>query len=166
MRRLLSYKEFAEQIGATHGSVKRWVHEGMPVNRDWPSVPRIDPGAAERWLDEHPRRPTTVRRESVVYFAERADGGIKIGFTNDVDRRMRELRKEFRIGAPLRSREFARLVFALSDLSRLFEMAGDHRMELVVAQFSEAADRVLRACQWPGDLHQVSARPSEDSDCS
>ncbi len=89
--RWLSYAEYAKLVGATYGTVKRWATEGMPVNRASSLNPKIDPVAAKAWLAANPKRPTSFHRKSVIYFAQREDGCIKIGFTSDVGRRMREL---------------------------------------------------------------------------
>jgi hypothetical protein len=86
---------FAKHIDAAHGTVKRWLHEGMPARRDGNSV-WIDPAAAAAWLDVKykGRKPLALGRRSYVYVAHRLDdGAIKIGFATDVMRRISELRK-------------------------------------------------------------------------
>lgn len=90
-------RRFAEHIGVAHGTVKRWLHEGLPARRD-PSLPKgvwIDPSAAEEWMRRRFGGRTTIafNRVSQVYIAEREDGAIKIGFSSDIERRLRELRK-------------------------------------------------------------------------
>jgi hypothetical protein len=92
-------KQFSESIGVAYGTVKRWLHDGMPARRTstdqrvW-----VDPDAARRWIDERFRGRKTVafERKSVVYFMQRDDGAIKIGFTSDILRRVGELRKKER----------------------------------------------------------------------
>lgn len=92
-------KRFAERIGVAHGTVKRWLHEGMPARRDdhhhhvW-----IDAEAAQRWIDERFKGRKTIAfdRRSFVYFAQREDGAVKIGWSADVMRRIGELRKKGR----------------------------------------------------------------------
>lgn len=97
MGELMTVRDFAESIGAKNGTVKRWVHEGMPVRRSG-HVVRVDPAEAQAWIAARPRLySVTFNRRSVVYFARRDDGAIKIGFTSDVQRRLREIRKEERL---------------------------------------------------------------------
>jgi hypothetical protein len=94
----LSYVDFAEMMRVPHGTVKRWVHEGMPVDRHatrkrcWVPVQ-----AATKWLES--RQPHTAKyyESSYIYVAQRRpDGAIKIGWTRDIERRLRELRKGIR----------------------------------------------------------------------
>jgi len=92
----LSYAEFAKHIGATYGSVKRWVHEGMPKDRPG----RVEVAVAEAWLAAHPRRDVAFNRVAVVYFATREDGAIKIGFSSDVPRRLYEVATKHHIRTP------------------------------------------------------------------
>lgn len=95
----MNAKRFAERINVAHGTVKRWLHEGMPARRDehhhhvW-----IDSEAAGRWIAERfkGRKTIAFERRSFVYFAEREDGAIKIGWSSDVLRRIAELRKKER----------------------------------------------------------------------
>lgn len=83
-----TYQEFSDEIGAPVGTIKRWVHEGMPVRRLGPRVV-VDTEPAYAWLAA--KRPRLLRRTGVVYFARGADGRIKIGYSSDTRRRMREL---------------------------------------------------------------------------
>jgi excisionase family DNA binding protein len=89
---LLSYADFASRLGAKHGTVKRWVHEGMPVVRMGRWV-QIDVEAATGWLREHPRHGSTIGRDRCVYFAEDTRGRIKIGFSLHPNQRRHELAK-------------------------------------------------------------------------
>lgn len=90
----LSLKTYAARIGVRHGTVKRWAIEGMPVLRAGGSV-RVDPEPADRWVQEHHSASVAFARESRVYLVQRdSDGAIKIGFTSDVMRRVKEVRKE------------------------------------------------------------------------
>jgi hypothetical protein len=90
-------KRFAERINVAHGTVKRWLHEGMPARRDdhhhhvW-----IDPVAADAWIATRfgGRKTVAFDRTSIVYFVQREEGPIKIGFTSDIVRRLAELRKD------------------------------------------------------------------------
>jgi len=86
----MTYAEFAEHVGATRGSVGRWVHEGMPKAR--PGLLVVE--EAKAWLMAHPRRSVAFDRIAVVYFVQRHDGAVKIGFTSDLPRRLREVRNE------------------------------------------------------------------------
>ncbi|MDE2107377.1 MAG: GIY-YIG nuclease family protein [Patescibacteria group bacterium] len=93
-------KEFSEYLHVPHGTVKRWLHEGMPAVRrvggvSKPRQVQIDPVVAEAWVNARYPNSISVNRTSVVYFVRRgSDGAIKIGFTSDIERRLRELRAE------------------------------------------------------------------------
>ncbi len=94
---MCTYKEFAIKHGVPHGTVKRWAHEGMPVLLVSDDRRRrlIDESDAEAWLAA--RRPHSVSfyKSSTVYVVQRlSDGAIKIGYSRDLERRLRELRKE------------------------------------------------------------------------
>ena len=97
-------KQFSESIGVAYGTVKRWLHDGMPARRNgtdqrvW-----VNPEAARRWIDVRfgGRKTVAFERKSVVYFMQRDDGAIKIGFTSDLLRRVSELRKQQRSGIGL-----------------------------------------------------------------
>ncbi len=90
-------KRLSEELGVAHGTIKRWLHDGMPAIRDrgdghvW-----IDPDAARAWLAERfkGRKTIAFNRQSFVYVAEREDGAIKIGWSSDVMRRIQEMRKD------------------------------------------------------------------------
>lgn len=89
-------KRLAEDLGVAHGTVKRWLHEGMPCERISHQT-RINPAAARAWIAE--RYPSSIAfdRRAVVYFVQRdSDGAIKIGWTSDLERRLRELRRDAR----------------------------------------------------------------------
>lgn len=87
-------KRFAEHVKVAHGTIKRWVHEGMPVIRDGCHI-WIRPEEAKAWIAERFRGRKTVAfdRHSFIYFAQAEDGTIKIGWSADVIRRIAELRK-------------------------------------------------------------------------
>jgi hypothetical protein len=91
-------RRFAEHIGVAHGTIKRWLHEGMPARRDkddhgvW-----ITPADAQAWIAQrfNGRRTVAFNRRAIIYVAQREeDGAVKIGWTSDIMRRMRELQKE------------------------------------------------------------------------
>lgn len=84
----LTYRDFAENIGVPVGTIKRWVHEGMPTRRMGPRVV-VNEESARRWIAERGRK--IGQRKGWVYFARADDGLIKIGFTSDLPRRMAEL---------------------------------------------------------------------------
>lgn len=91
-------RRFSEEIGVAHGTVKRWLHEGMPARREGTLV-WIDLAQARDWIAKRFKGRTTVafNRSGSVYAARRlTDGAIKIGWTSDIMRRMFELRKRFR----------------------------------------------------------------------
>lgn len=86
-------KRFAEYIGVAHGTVKRWLHEGLPARRSGRGV-WITPSVAEGWIRERfPRKTIAFERAAFVYLARRQDGLVKIGWSSDVMRRVAELRK-------------------------------------------------------------------------
>lgn len=91
--RLLSVRDFANVIGSTISTVKRWTLSGMPCERTSVGV-RIPLMAASDWTTEHANHKA-LRKRAYVYFATRpVDGAIKIGFTSDVQQRMSELGAE------------------------------------------------------------------------
>jgi len=87
-------KRFAEHIGVAHGTVKRWLHEGMPALRQGHLV-WITPDQAKASIAERFKGRTTIAigRNSYIYLARAEDGLIKIGWSSDVMRRIQELRK-------------------------------------------------------------------------
>lgn len=90
----MNAKQYAERLGIPHGTVKRWRHEGLPGRIKNRRV-EIDIAAADTWVKEHHPRSIAFDRSSVIYVVSRgSDGAVKIGWTSDVERRVRELRKE------------------------------------------------------------------------
>jgi hypothetical protein len=92
---------FAEHIDVAHGTVKRWLTEGLPARRNGNRV-WITPEAGRAWVEG--RYPASIARgrRGLVYIATRAtDGAVKIGWTSDVMRRVAELRKESRSAVEL-----------------------------------------------------------------
>lgn len=87
-------KRFAEFIDVAYGTVKRWLHEGMPATRRCKKV-WIDPTAAKAWIDNRFAGKKTIAfdRTGYVYFAKSESGLIKIGWGSDIMRRVQELRK-------------------------------------------------------------------------
>lgn len=93
-RGTLSLLAYAARIQVRAGTVKRWRHEGMPALMIGEFV-RVRPDEADAWVKEHHAASVAFGRSSVVYVARRdTDSAIKIGWTSDVERRMKELRKE------------------------------------------------------------------------
>ncbi len=90
-------RRLAERLGVPHGTVKRWCTEpGFPVERYSKRI-MIDVEAARAWVAERYPNTIAMHRESFVYFVRRhSDGAIKIGFSSDIERRLRELRKDTR----------------------------------------------------------------------
>ncbi len=91
-------REYAEHLGVPHGTIKRWLSEGLPAVRgfsgDRAHHVTIDPAAADVWVAEHRPNARALREQAFVYVASRSrDGAIKIGWTSDLVRRMRELPK-------------------------------------------------------------------------
>ncbi len=100
---------FADLIDASHGTVKRWLHEGMPARREIRSLLAQKPGStgavwinpekANAWIVKRFRgkTPTAIGRGrgTFIYLAVRLDDDrIKVGWSNDIMRRIAELRKE------------------------------------------------------------------------
>jgi len=86
----------AEFLGVAHGTVKRWLREGLPCRRQNHRV-FIFIDEARAWVAQRYPNTIAVNRRSYIYFAARAtDGAIKIGWSSDVIRRMQELRKRER----------------------------------------------------------------------
>ncbi len=93
-RGTLSLSAYAARIQVREGTVKRWRHEGMPALLIGDFV-RVHPDQADAWVKEHHAKSVAFGRASVVYVARRdSDSAVKIGWTSDVERRMKELRKE------------------------------------------------------------------------
>lgn len=90
---LLSYAAFASKYSVARGTVKRWVHEGMPTVRLDRAV-RLDEATAVAWVFTRRQRSIALGRCSVVYFARNDAGEVKIGFSSDTARRSGELGAE------------------------------------------------------------------------
>lgn len=94
----MNARRFAEHIDVAHGTIKRWLHEGLPARRTGgihSSRVWITPETGVAWVEA--RYPNSIARgrRGLLYLATRAtDGAIKIGWTSDVMRRISELRKE------------------------------------------------------------------------
>lgn len=97
-------KRFAEQIGVAHGTIKRWLTEGLPARRTGVGSQRvwITPSDGLAWVDARYPNSIARSRKGLIYFAIRStDDAIKIGWTSDVMRRIAELRKENRSAVEL-----------------------------------------------------------------
>lgn len=88
----MNAKEYAERIGVPHGTVKRWRREGLPGVLGSRQL-SVDVAAADAWVTEHHPKSIAFDRASCIYFAQRDDGAVKIGWSSDVMRRVAELRK-------------------------------------------------------------------------
>lgn len=90
----LSLKDYAARIKVRHGTVKRWATEGLPCVRAQ-NVVRVDPEAADAWVREHHAKSVSFGREGLVYVAQRdSDDAVKVGWTSNIEDRLRYLRKE------------------------------------------------------------------------
>ncbi len=99
----VGYRQFADRLGVPYGTVKRWATEGLPIRRSIHhrsnQIPLTE-GLA--WVESHRGKSVSFNRSSTIYFAQRqTDGAVKIGWTSDVERRLRELRKENRVAVVL-----------------------------------------------------------------
>lgn len=93
--RYLTLAAYARRIGVREGTVKRWRLEGLPVAFDFGDVGvRLDVEAADAWVYEHRRDSVAIFRTSLVYVVQRASGPVKVGFSTDVERRLREIQLE------------------------------------------------------------------------
>jgi len=95
----VTYQEFAERIGVTHGTVKRWALEGLPVDRGANGkarYPTVDLVEGRAWVQANRGGSVAIDRVGLVYFVVRDnDGAVKIGWTSDIERRFQEIRKEW-----------------------------------------------------------------------
>jgi hypothetical protein len=104
---IMTLKQFAVEVGAKYGTVKRWAHEGMPVIRGGHEKQekggtlrmRVDVTAATAWLDERRRNQRMgpkhgANRRSVIFFAHDEDRDlIRISFSSDPEARLKDFRK-------------------------------------------------------------------------
>jgi hypothetical protein len=98
-RDTVTIKEFAADVRIRLGTLRRWVTEGMPVERLGRSV-CVKPEAAREWIAHRYPQTIATSRRGMLYMAERAnDNAVKIGWSSDVERRMRELRRD--TGSPI-----------------------------------------------------------------
>lgn len=88
---LVSTADFARRIGVKTGTVKRWIHEGMPRLKTGTRRVRLPLASARSWAERHHGRSVAFRRKGAVYFGIHASGAVKIGFSSDVDRRAFEV---------------------------------------------------------------------------
>ncbi len=89
----ISLHELAKALLVPSGTLKRWCGEGMPSLRIG-TVVRFDLNEATAWMNE--THPNTIARarQAMVYVVQRdSDDAVKIGWTSDVVRRVKELRK-------------------------------------------------------------------------
>lgn len=90
----LTSADYAKRIGVRYGTIKRWIHEGMPVSRAGMSV-RIDPAIVDPWVKANHSASVAFFRAALIYCVQRkGDGAVKIGWTSGLERRLIELRKE------------------------------------------------------------------------
>lgn len=90
----LATRVYAEGLGVPHGTLKRWVHEGMPVVKVGVTV-RIVKDVADAWVKEHHANSVSFGRRGSIYVVERdTDSAVKIGWTSDIRRRLHDLKKD------------------------------------------------------------------------
>ena len=94
----MNARRFADHVGVAHGTIKRWLAEGLPARRlpSGNSSAWINPVEGEAWIATRfkGRRTIAFSRDRCVYFARAEDARIKIGWSSDVVRRLHELRKD------------------------------------------------------------------------
>ena len=91
----MNARELATHLSVPVGTVKRWLHEGLPATRlrNGREV-SIDLADALKWVETFRPHSVAFNRQSLVLGAARGlDGAVWVGFTGDVERRLRELRK-------------------------------------------------------------------------
>lgn len=105
---ILTLKQFSVEVGAKYGTVKRWVHEGMPVirggrekkSKGGAARVRVDLTVGRAWIEERRSNQRMgpkhgPNRRSVVFFAHDQDRDlIKIGFSSDPEARMLDFRRQ------------------------------------------------------------------------
>lgn len=93
---------FAESVGVKEGTMRRWIHEGMPgVVREGSRAVAVELDIARPWVEAKRAsgRCWAFDRKTCVYFAQcRETGEVKIGFTQDVTARVREFEKQSKGG--------------------------------------------------------------------
>jgi hypothetical protein len=95
--RVHSLVRCAELLGVKHGTLKRWVHEGMPgvIRGENGWATGLDLTEAGPWLAEKRRSGCAFGRKSAVYFARcRSTGEIKIGMSSDLKPRLKRLQSK------------------------------------------------------------------------
>ncbi len=92
----MNSREYAEHLGISQSTVKRWLREGLPAKRFGRDV-NIQPADADPWVKANRRKSVSFNRQSLVYVVQRgADGALRFGWTSDIIRRLRELRRDER----------------------------------------------------------------------
>lgn len=89
--KLVRQRAFAAAIGVKLGTVKRWLHEGMPKLKTGAGRVLVPLETAAAWAQRHHAGSVAFRREGAVYFGRHTSGAVKIGFSSDVDRRAFEV---------------------------------------------------------------------------
>ena len=93
-RQTISVAAFAAELSVPLGTMRRWAHEGMPTIRFGTAV-RVERELAQAWVTANRARSVSYCRQSLVYFVQRSsDDAIKIGWTSDLERRVRELKRD------------------------------------------------------------------------
>lgn len=92
----MNAKRFAEHIDVAHGTIKRWLWEGMPANRTKSGATWITPEKAKAWIAARfgKRGTCAIGRRRFIIFAQSEHGPIKIGWSSDIVRRIHELRRD------------------------------------------------------------------------
>ncbi len=86
--------DFATEINVRYGTIKRWASEGMPALVIGRTL-RVEPEAARAWILTNHAGSVAFGRKGYIYFYLRdTDNAVKIGWTSDIFRRNKEIRKE------------------------------------------------------------------------
>lgn len=111
--------EYARRIGVHPNCVRRWIRQGLPVEKNWYSRPYtllVVAKKADAWLRARGENAITHPVSCVYFVQDTVTARIKIGFTDNIDRRVREHRSEIEalgheallIGVMVGSRELER----------------------------------------------------------
>lgn len=97
----VTVRGYARCIGTTEATIRLWITNGMPSYRVGHHL-EVHPDEADAWAQKHRAKSVAMFRSGFVYFAERKDGAIKIGYSSSVERRVPVLRANGRrVGATL-----------------------------------------------------------------
>lgn len=94
----IDIRTFASELHVRLGTVRRWVHEGMPIlHVGTGTAHRVERAVALAWVKEHHRDSVAFSRDALVYAVQRKrDAAIKLGWTSSLARRLHEIGRDTR----------------------------------------------------------------------